>query len=430
MHSKNIAAATISLLAGLQAASAHSWVETIRLIGADGTYKGEAGYPIGYVDRAAPGFNDVAVQNKILDTTTNPAVCKPLAGAYQTYKRLSAAAGDYVALQYQENGHVTDPTQTLRPFRGGNVYVYGTQEHQDGDGINDVLNAWTADGQGGNGKGRLLATHYYDDGVCYQNRGGAAGFPVYTERSAKYGEPEVACQTDFQLPADLPASGKYTVMWVWDWPRIIDDAQNVTEIYTSCAEIDLGAASGSKAEAVNFAAVNDKNVAKAAIPSQVKTLIEATALGVGTNSPAAVQKTAGPGDATDAPAQPTTTAAAASSSAPVSVTTTKAHKSKGGNNNAVETVTVTADPKTTTEIHTVTAGNANGGNKPTSQAATQPAPTGVTSVQPFIPSSSQAAATSSTQAAATSQAVVTSVQPFLQVRATGAARRRAAGLFQ
>ncbi|KAK7748334.1 hypothetical protein SLS62_008702 [Diatrype stigma] len=430
------------LLAGLQqGARAHSWVETLRLIAPDGTFTGEPGYPIGYVDRNQPGFSDPVAQNQILNKAGNPAVCKPLAGAYQTYTRLGAAPGDWVAMLYQENGHVTDPTQTVRPFRGGNVYVYGTLEHQDSDGINDVLGAWTADGTGGNGKGRLLASHYYDDGICYQNRATTSTtttFPVYTERHEKYKADEVACQSDFQLPADLPASGKYTVMWVWDWPRIETDTTNVTEIYTSCAEIDLGAASdGSKVanvkNSIHFASPDTNKVGSGAIPSQVQTLIEATALGVGTASPAPVtlaQSDAKPGDATDAPAQPTP-----SPSVPVSVTTTTAHKNKGGKNNGIQTVTVTAEPETTTHYHTVTVGG--DGSQATASPSAPASQASVTSVEPFIsqPTASQAAPTttpnkpapaSSSQAAPTSQAGAPSVEPFMKmVRATGAARRSA-----
>lgn len=451
VSSKSIyaAATTGLLLAGFQqGASAHSWVETLRLIAPDGTFTGEPGYPIGFVNRTSPGFSDPVAQNKILDKTGNPAVCKPLAGAYETYTRLGAAGGDWVAMLYQENGHVTDPTQTIRPFRGGNVYVYGTLEHQDSDGINDVLGAWTADGKGGNGKGRLLASHYYDDGICYQNRATTSTtktFPVYTERHEKYKADEVSCQSDFQLPADLPASGKYTVMWVWDWPRIETDTTNVTEIYTSCAEIDLGAASDDSKVAnaknsIHFASPDTNKVGSGAIPSQVQTLIEATALGVGTASPAPVtlsQSAAKPGDATDAPAQPTP-------SVPVSVTTTTAHKSKGGKNNGIQTVTVTAEPETTTHYQTVTVGGdgnavgngGNGGSQATASPSTPTTQASVTSVEPFIsqPAASQPApittpngpASTSAQAAPTSQAGAPSVEPFMKmVRATGAARRSA-----
>ncbi|RYP38296.1 hypothetical protein DL768_010801 [Monosporascus sp. mg162] len=178
---------TLALLAGLQAAHAHSWVESLKRIGPNGAFSQDTGYPIGFIERGAPGFSDDSQLNRILDTNSNPPICKPSAGAYQGYDRLAAAPGDFIAMLYEENGHVTDPTLTPRPYRGGNVYVYGTLQHEDATGINDVLNAWTADGKGGDGKGKLLAAHFYDDGVCYQNRGGPAAvtnLPVYTERPA------------------------------------------------------------------------------------------------------------------------------------------------------------------------------------------------------------------------------------------------------
>ena len=108
--------AALAFVAGLQTAGAHSWVETIFRIGADGSFTGEPGYPIGYLPRTDPNFSDDSQLTKFLSTEGNPAICKPTAGAYQGYKRLSAAPGDHVSMQYQENGHVTDPDLTPRTF--------------------------------------------------------------------------------------------------------------------------------------------------------------------------------------------------------------------------------------------------------------------------------------------------------------------------
>ncbi|OTB05059.1 hypothetical protein M426DRAFT_43587, partial [Hypoxylon sp. CI-4A] len=246
---------------------AHSWVETLRKIDSTGAFTGPVGYPIGYHNRTALGFNDDMAQNKILDTTTNPVVCKPKANAYATLDRLSAAPGDYVAMLYQENGHVTQPNITPRPYRDGIVNIYGSLHHEDSDGINDVLNSWTADGKGGNGKGQLLATHYYDDGQCYQNAGQNFAIPIYAARYKEHGLDELYCQSDFKLPDDLPESGTYTVMWVWDWPLIVSDTQNSTEIYTSCAEIELGPAKSAQNEKVMFNKANKVN--NAGIASQL-----------------------------------------------------------------------------------------------------------------------------------------------------------------
>ncbi|KAI1630590.1 hypothetical protein F4809DRAFT_268295 [Biscogniauxia mediterranea] len=380
----------LALLAAFQAANAHSWVETLYRIDSTGAFTGDAGYPIGYLPRGA-GVSDDAHQNKILDTKSNPAICKPKSSSnYQSYPRLTAAAGDYAAMQYQENGHVTQPELTQRPYRGGNVYVYGTLEHQDSDGISDVLNSWTADGTGGNGKGKLLASHYFDDGQCYQQ---VANNPINSERTAKYGLPELWCQSDFQLPEDLPSEGTYTVMWVWDWPLIVSDTQNVTEIYTSCAEIELGGAKEDTTQKIKFASNN--KVQSAGISSQLAKLIEATALGVGTSSPPAPTGL-NTGDAT-----PTTTSAPAESTSP--------KKGKGG----IQTVTVTAAPETVTQLTTVTLGASDANAQPSATATATSAPNRTEShAEKSVP---------------TTLVPVTQIEHFMMARArmTGQARREA-----
>ncbi|KAI0410045.1 hypothetical protein F4802DRAFT_12076 [Xylaria palmicola] len=397
MNIKGVAVAAISLLAAAPTADAHTWVEYLYQISSTGAFTGKPGYPIGYIPRSQ-GVSDDVHQNKILDTSTNPPICKPLSSSDAIqYPPLKAAAGDFIALQYQENGHVTQPELTLRPFRGGNVYVYGTAQHQDSDGINDVLNAWTVDGKGGNKKGKLLATHYFDDGQCFQN---APGNTIAQERKGKFGVDELFCQTDIQLPTDLPSQGTYTLMWVWDWPRIISDSQNVTEIYTSCAQIELGGSV--KGASVNGGIKFDSNhaIQSAAISSQVHNLVEATALGVGTNSPPA----------------PTGLDKATGSPDPAPSST------KDSGNDHIKTVTVTADPETVTQIQTVTVTAGGDDGDATTQQSTQ--------------SSTSAAATSSgvTSRTITTPVIpfptsfipVTSVQGFLKVRAarvTGHARR-------
>ncbi|KAI8961957.1 hypothetical protein F5Y11DRAFT_208761 [Daldinia sp. FL1419] len=388
----------LTLLAASSAVNAHSWVEQVRKIDSTGAFTGPVGYPYAYMNRSALGFNDDQVQNKILDTKSNPAVCKPKAGAYDHLSRLTAAPGDYVALIYQENGHVTQPNLTPRPYRDGLVSVYGTLHHEDSDGINDVLGAWTADGKGGNGKGKLLGTHFYDDGQCYQNAGHNFAIPIYAQRYKEHGLEELYCQTDFKLPDDLPHQGTYTVMWVWDWPLITSDTTNVTEIYTSCAEIQLEAPKGNEDEHVKFSGKNPIN--NAAIKSQLKVQFEATGLGVGTHPPAAPTET--PADKGTPTSEDT---------APSETTTKKHHHHDG-----VKTVTVTAPAVTTTKWQTVTVGSGSGsGNTPNtnrreSYATSQPFPT-------------QNATTSAHQAAPTSIVPVTSVSKFMKARATGHMRR-------
>ncbi|KAI1104607.1 hypothetical protein F4804DRAFT_182425 [Jackrogersella minutella] len=382
------------------AVNAHSWVEQVRRIDNTGAFTGSMGYPIGYMNRSALDFNDSLAQNKILSTATNPVVCKPTAGAYDKVNRLSAAAGDHVALVYQENGHVTQPNLTPRPYRDGIVNVYGTMHHQDSDGINDVLNSWTADGKGGNGKGQLLATHYYDDGQCYQNAGHNFAIPIYAARFKEHGLEELYCQTDFQLPEDLPSTGTYTVMWVWDWPLITSDTQNTTEIYTSCAEIELGAAaSGNKNAKIDYS--NKNLIQSAGISTQLNIQFEATGLGIGTNSPLPASGTATQDQTATSAA---TSEVAATSSESVS-SSTKKHK--GG----VTTTTVTAEVETTTMWKTVTVTGADNAQQSETSAVAS--------------SSAEQVSTSAAPAAPTTNVPVTSISKFLKARATGQARRAA-----
>ncbi|KAI0009416.1 hypothetical protein F4779DRAFT_370541 [Xylariaceae sp. FL0662B] len=390
-----------AFLAASQAVSAHSWVEALHRIDSSGAFSEDVGYPIGFANRTLPDFTDDKAENKILKTDGNPAICKPKANAYTgDITRLSAAPGDNVALLYQENGHVTQPYLTKRPYRGGNVYVYGTLQHEDSDGINDVLNSWTADGKGGNGKGKLLATHFFDDGQCYQDN---EANPIWKERNAKHGVPQLWCQTDMQLPQDLPSTGIYTLMWVWDWPMVVSDTDNVTEIYTSCAEIELGPAKPDTGVKVKFS--KELPADQAAISSQLAMLIEATGLGVGTNKPAA--PTNQPAEPSAAPSAAPSQDSSTATDAPASSTTAKEE-----GNDGVKTVTVTADPSTTTKFQTVTVGGGNGvGNaKQSETAAPEATASSVTSAQPTQP---------------TSLVPVTSISHFMKARATGQARREA-----
>ncbi|KAI2638507.1 hypothetical protein GGS21DRAFT_443827 [Xylaria nigripes] len=402
MGLKSVTVAAILLLAGAPTTNAHSWVEFLYRISATGAFTGDAGYPIGYVPRDS-GVSDDVHQNKILDTSTNPPICKPLSSSdIATYPPLRAAPGDYIAMQYQENGHVTQPDLTPRPYRSGNVYVYGTLEHQDSDGINDVLNAWTIDGKGGNQKGKLLATHYFDDNQCFQN---APGIPLSTERQQKFGVNELFCQTDLQLPSDLPTKGTYTLMWVWDWPLIVTDTQNVTEIYTTCAQIDLEDPSSPDlaGAATSVAVAANNNIQSAAISSQLRYLVEATTLGVGTSSPPAVT---GLPDSTSqpAPVQPITATSPVQTSDAPATTTSSAQTIE---DDGIKTVTVTAEPHTVTQIQTVVVSG--GGDQPSAVMPTE---------QPSV--------TMPASSFPTSFVPVTSVHGFLKARGarvTGQARR-------
>ncbi|KAI6086685.1 hypothetical protein F4821DRAFT_123989 [Hypoxylon rubiginosum] len=422
MAFKKLLLKSLTVLVASCTVSAHSWVEEVRKIDLTGAFTGEVGYPAHFVSRNPPPpqvFNDKEAQNKIdpdaLKKNPNPAVCKPIAGAYQgNITRLTASAGDYVALRYQENGHVTQPFLTVRPYRDGLVSIYGTQQHEDSDGVYDVLNSWTADGTGGNGKGKLLATHFYDDGQCYQDGAGQ----IFQERKQKYGLKELWCQSDFRLPEDLPETGTYTVIWIWDWPLIPAPGQNVTEIYTSCIEITLEpkSSSSSSVKAMKFA--GDHPIDSAGVLSQLVNLYEATGLGDGTLPPAAPTTT--PQDITElnptaiATATATADASIITSTADTTATSTKKHH--GG----VKTVTVTAAAETTTQWKTVTVGAAGNTLQSSEISSAQSSPT-YTPGQVVTSTLSPVAGASSSPGAILNGPI--SVSKFLKARATGHARR-------
>ncbi len=175
-------AASLAALA-LRPATAHTWAESIMHIAPNGTMVGPQGYMRGFVSRDAPGFSDDGDvwllppndgRPNTLYKTDN--MCHPFQAVSNysaAFPMLAAAPGDFIAVRYQENGHVTltdiNPT---KPIGGGTVYVYGTDQPADGEKFLDVWKQWTADGQGGNKKGRLIATRTFDDGQCYQVNGG------------------------------------------------------------------------------------------------------------------------------------------------------------------------------------------------------------------------------------------------------------------
>ena len=243
-------------------ASAHSWIEEYQVIGPNGSYIGDRGFSRGYIARTDPTFDgsfnslwllppsdavmpDGAVRLRINSSDT---VCRP---SQQTanytnseYPMLKAAPGDYVAMKYLENGHVTLPwTLPGKPPQGGTVYVFGTTQPNPGDKLADVMK-WTTEGTGGNGRGRLLAQQNFDDGRCHQlndctnsvERQGA--YPNSTPGQAGSVN-ELWCETDVKLPDDLK-SGTYTTYWVWQWPTAPGkDCSLPTgkdEWYTTCAD--------------------------------------------------------------------------------------------------------------------------------------------------------------------------------------------------
>ncbi|KZF24422.1 hypothetical protein L228DRAFT_245352 [Xylona heveae TC161] len=242
-----VAAATLAAFA--RHASAHSWVDQLRVISSNGSFTGDPGYMRGY----GPRNGDGPFVNLLPPDGRSPVngewllpddlMCKSTQQPYdQTdgYPRLNATAEDWIALRYQENGHVTLPwNQPGKPVNRGTVYVYGTTDPQPDDKFLSIHGQWTADGNGGDKRGRLLAMQNFDDGQCYQvNSGGISQqrqkqFPHTTAAAGA----DVWCQNNLQIPADVPeGEHAYTLYWVWDWPWL---NLNKSEIYTSCMDLDI-----------------------------------------------------------------------------------------------------------------------------------------------------------------------------------------------
>ncbi|KKY35334.1 hypothetical protein UCDDA912_g04692 [Diaporthe ampelina] len=254
------------VLSGIPTTIAHSWVEQLNRIAPNGTMIAPEGYQRGYVGRGDPGFkgdvsddlwqippNDRAEGAVIYPTDL---LCAPQQkiGTYNNskYPKLVTAPGDYVALRHQENGHVTLPaTQENKPRNRGTIYIYGTEKPGSNDTLMSIHNVWNADGTGGDGRGRLLATRNYDDGQCYQMNDGDISVSRTKQFSKEASDPQgqdLWCQSDLQLPSDLTVGADYTLYWVWDWPTLSkanamvgDDGVEVTkpETYTSCMDLEI-----------------------------------------------------------------------------------------------------------------------------------------------------------------------------------------------
>ena len=256
-----LSSALIGLLASAPLASAHTWVEQLMVIAPNGTMVGDAGYARGNVLRGSPGFSDPTMVNLIPpDGRTinqifpSDLMCKSSQTA-QTQTggspRLQAAAGDAIALRFQENGHVTLPdNQPGKPSNRGTVYVYGTSKPSADDSFLAIHRVWTADGTGGDGRGQLLSTRNFDDGQCYQTNGGA----ISQQRQQQFSHPfdmtmgnDLWCQQDIQIPTNTPSGQPYTLYWVWDWPTLpgtFGYPNGKQEIYTTCMDVDIVADTG------------------------------------------------------------------------------------------------------------------------------------------------------------------------------------------
>ncbi|TLD27064.1 hypothetical protein PspLS_04417 [Pyricularia sp. CBS 133598] len=246
------------LLAG--EANAHSWPEAIQRIGKNGEFLEPKGYTRNFRPRGGAVDDNFS---KNLGGPNDPIkgpLCNPVLGkmadGYKNAKfpKLKAAPGETIAIRYLENGHVTGP-DLMKPKNRGTVYIYATTEPRDGQAIQDVYQKWTADGQGGDKKGRLLAKRNYDDERCFEGKNNKPesnrrqALPGFTQ-PGKDSDIHNWCQNDIKLPADI-TKGDLTIYWVWDFS--ITDKENTAltsdnlngakvvskEFYSSCMEITL-----------------------------------------------------------------------------------------------------------------------------------------------------------------------------------------------
>lgn len=268
----------------LSGALGHTWLESLRLIGSNGAFTGEPGFPRGVIARDDPAFSDDSSTYRITAPDSSTPLCHPSqqkANGYENplHPRLNASAGSFIALQYQENGHTSAPqVPEGRPFRSGNVFVYASTSLKD-EKLTSVHGNWTADGSLENGK--LLSTHFFDDLICFQDQGTAPTKINAERKAASGGLPSVTCQTDVQIPQDIK-SDVLALYWVWEWPLWANTDKWANETYTACSEVLISQGGDSSSEIVL-----DEGVAfdKRAVMSQLATQFEVLELGTGTAAP-------------------------------------------------------------------------------------------------------------------------------------------------
>ena len=352
----------------LSSVNAHSWVEDMNVIAPNGTFVGAPGFPRANAKRG-PGVNADKAMVHLLPPNGRPAGNKildsdPMCMQSQQQPKqsdgspmLNAAAGDMVALRYQENGHVTLPeTQQGKAPNRGTVYIYGTTDPKPDEKFLSIHKVWNPDGTGGDKRGKLLTTQPYDDGQCYQVNGGQ----ISAKRQGEFeheADPlmgkDVWCQNNFKIPQDAPSGKPYTVYWVWDWdtaPGTAGLPQGLAEKYTTCMDISISQdQSKSQSKAANTGAAkfaDGQDINRAAIQSYVQKLNAGENIFEPGTGSASGSGAAGASSASSpASSQPAAAAAPASSVA----------QSSGPPAAAQQTVTVTAQAPSSEKTVTVTA---------------------------------------------------------------------------
>ncbi|KAF2274337.1 uncharacterized protein EI97DRAFT_345050, partial [Westerdykella ornata] len=255
---------TALLLAGaLPGVLGHTWIEQLRNIDAQGNYVGEFGYPRGMYSKTDPGYDGDKMNHQVPSVKEksfpfisadsplcHPAQRKPEQSS-DKYPRLKTAPGQFIAMRYMENGHITKPETRLgKPDQSGPVYIYGTTQPKEDEKLANVLQ-WTADGQGGDKRGVLLTVNNYDDGRCYEIN----DKPISKERQAKFpnyaagqvsdgpGNYPLFCESNVAIPKDAAVGKPYTLYWVWQWNTVpgVDPGlpKGQDEYYTTCMDVDV-----------------------------------------------------------------------------------------------------------------------------------------------------------------------------------------------
>lgn len=242
---------------------AHSWVEEYQVISPNGSFVGERGYSRGYVPRTDPTYNGFSMMWMLPDSgMTNPdgttrtrinssdLLCHPgqrTANYTAKYPKLQVSPGDYVAMKYLENGHVSLPWNiTGKPPGTGTVFIFGTTNPSEDEKIVDVLK-WNTEGTGGNKRGFLMTAQNFDDGRCHQiNCGSISEQRQMLKPNHVAGQPtstvESWCETDLKIPENTKA-GTLTTYWIWQWPtepnRDCNNPAGKDEYYTTCADFEV-----------------------------------------------------------------------------------------------------------------------------------------------------------------------------------------------
>lgn len=385
----------LATLSSTPVVDAHSWVEQLQRLAANGTMLSPLGYQRGYVARDNPVFkgdisDDLWQIPPNARGTAQILASDPICSPQQTgsnytdpdFPMLTTSPGDWLALQYQENGHVSLPaTQQNKPRNRGTIYIYGTEQAKPNDTLLAIHNQWNVDGTGGDGRGRLIATRNYDDGQCYQTNNGVIATSRMKQFSKVAENPmgtDMWCQSDFQLPTDITAGSTYTLYWVWDWPTLskadamIGDAGvevSKPEIYTSCIDMqivdpcseDLGDVKSPACKSTantksNFANsfVKNQNLGSAGVAQQLTGNFAVGVDGVSADSGSNDGLSAPPNLATGGAGTATGSAAVTATGGPaatVAATTFQTMTTPaGGAVGAGQTVTVAVDTVTVTQV--------------------------------------------------------------------------------